>query len=334
MQLVRTMSEVTGPLLSIEDLRVSYKSRFGQVDAVRGVTFNLGHGEAVGIVGESGCGKTAMILGALRLLLEPPAVVTGARVRLNQVDLLNGSIRDRREALGTSVGVVFQDPLTFLNPLMRIGQQIVEGPRFHQGLSRKEAREKAHELLGLVGMPDAERRADEYPHQLSGGMRQRALIAMALAGNPQLLVADEPTTALDVTVQAQILSLVRDIRESRNMALLWVSHDIAVIGRVAKRVLVMYAGRVVEDARVRDILMRPLHPYTEALIDAIPRVGKEQSRLETIPGSPPDLTRTIRGCSFAPRCPMRQARCEVEVPELIEVRPGHRVACWVRSEAS
>jgi peptide/nickel transport system ATP-binding protein len=328
------MSEVTGPLLSIEDLRVSYKSRFGQVDAVRGVTFNLGHGEAVGIVGESGCGKTAMILGALRLLLEPPAVVTGARVRLNQVDLLNGSIRDRREALGTSVGVVFQDPLTFLNPLMRIGQQIVEGPRFHQGLSRKEAREKAHELLGLVGMPDAERRADEYPHQLSGGMRQRALIAMALAGNPQLLVADEPTTALDVTVQAQILSLVRDIRESRNMALLWVSHDIAVIGRVAKRVLVMYAGRVVEDARVRDILMRPLHPYTEALIDAIPRVGKEQSRLETIPGSPPDLTRTIRGCSFAPRCPMREVRCEVEAPELIEVRPGHRVACWVRSEAS
>jgi peptide/nickel transport system ATP-binding protein len=334
MQLVRTMSEVTGPLLSIEDLRVSYKSRFGQVDAVRGVTFNLGHGEAVGIVGESGCGKTAMILGALRLLLEPPAVVTGARVRLNQVDLLNGSIRDRREALGTSVGVVFQDPLTFLNPLMRIGQQIVEGPRFHQGLSRKEAREKAHELLGLVGMPDAERRADEYPHQLSGGMRQRALIAMALAGNPQLLVADEPTTALDVTVQAQILSLVRDIRESRNMALLWVSHDIAVIGRVAKRVLVMYAGRVVEDGRVRDILKRPLHPYTEALIDAIPRVGKEQSRLETIPGSPPDLTRTIRGCSFAPRCPMREVRCEVEAPELIEVRPGHRVACWVRSEAS
>jgi peptide/nickel transport system ATP-binding protein len=332
MQLVRTMSEVTGPLLSIEDLRVSYKSRFGQVDAVRGVTFNLGHGEAVGIVGESGCGKTAMILGAL--LLEPPAVVTGARVRLNQVDLLNGSIRDRREALGTSVGVVFQDPLTFLNPLMRIGQQIVEGPRFHQGLSRKEAREKAHELLGLVGMPDAERRADEYPHQLSGGMRQRALIAMALAGNPQLLVADEPTTALDVTVQAQILSLVRDIRESRNMALLWVSHDIAVIGRVAKRVLVMYAGRVVEDGRVRDILKRPLHPYTEALIDAIPRVGKEQSRLETIPGSPPDLTRTIRGCSFAPRCPMREVRCEVEAPELIEVRPGHRVACWVRSEAS
>jgi oligopeptide/dipeptide ABC transporter ATP-binding protein len=327
MQLVRTM-------LSIEDLRVSYKSRFGQVDAVRGVTFNLGHGEAVGIVGESGCGKTAMILGALRLLLEPPAVVTGARVRLNQVDLLNGSIRDRREALGTSVGVVFQDPLTFLNPLMRIGQQIVEGPRFHQGLSRKEAREKAHELLGLVGMPDAERRADEYPHQLSGGMRQRALIAMALAGNPQLLVADEPTTALDVTVQAQILSLVRDIRESRNMALLWVSHDIAVIGRVAKRVLVMYAGRVVEDGRVRDILKRPLHPYTEALIDAIPRVGKEQSRLETIPGSPPDLTRTIRGCSFAPRCPMREVRCEVEAPELIEVRPGHRVACWVRSEAS
>ncbi len=322
------------PLLSVEDLHISYKSRFGTVEAVRGISFDVAHGEAIGIVGESGCGKTAMVLGALRLLLEPPAAITGERVSLDGTDFLHGSVKQRRSALGERVGVVFQDPLTFLNPLMRVGQQIVEGVRFHRGLTRKEADAKVVELLQQVQMPDAERRANEYPHQLSGGMRQRALIAMALAGDPQLLVADEPTTALDVTVQAQILSLVADVRRARDMALMWVSHDIAVVARVADRVLVMYAGRVVEDGPVRDVLQRPRHPYTRALIGAIPRVGNDQPRLETIAGSPPDLSKPIKGCSFAPRCPDRIAKCGEDSPELEAVSTKHRVACWVASESS
>jgi oligopeptide/dipeptide ABC transporter ATP-binding protein len=327
------MADATS-LLSVEDLHITYKSRFGTVDAVRGVTFDVGHGEAIGIVGESGCGKTAMILGALRLLLEPPAVVSGTRASLGETDLLRGPVKERRMVLGQRVGVVFQDPLTYLNPLMKIGQQIIEGVRFHQGLSRHNADDRAVELLQQVGMPDAERRVNEYPHQLSGGMRQRALIAMALAGNPQLLVADEPTTALDVTVQAQILSLVAEVREAREMALMWVSHDIAVVARVAERVLVMYAGRVVEDGPVREVLQHPSHPYTRALIGAIPRVGHDQPRLETIAGSPPDLTKPIKGCSFAPRCPDRVARCSEESPAFDCVGPEHRVACWVALESS
>jgi oligopeptide/dipeptide ABC transporter ATP-binding protein len=322
------------PLLSVEDLHISYKSRFGTVNAVRGVSFDVAQDEAIGIVGESGCGKTAMILGALRLLLEPPAEVTGLRVCLDGTDLLHGPVKERRNVLGQRVGVVFQDPLTFLNPLMRVGQQIIEGVRFHQGLRRKEADEKVLELLQQVQMPDAERRVNEYPHQLSGGMRQRALIAMALAGDPQLLVADEPTTALDVTVQAQILSLVSDVRKARDMALMWVSHDIAVVARVAERVLVMYAGRVVEDGPVREVLQRPSHPYTRALIGAIPRVGNDQPRLETIAGSPPDLSKPIKGCSFAPRCPDRVAQCAEESPELANIGTKHRVACWVAMESS
>ena len=321
------------PLLSLEDLHISYKSRFGTVEAVRGVSFDVAHGEAIGIVGESGCGKTAMVLGALRLLLEPPAAVTGERISLDGTDLLHGAVKQRRTVLGQRVGVVFQDPLTFLNPLMRVGQQIVEGVRFHRGLTRKDADAKVLELLQQVQMPDAERRANEYPHQLSGGMRQRALIAMALAGDPQLLVADEPTTALDVTVQAQILNLVADVRRARDMALMWVSHDIAVVARVADRVLVMYAGRVVEDGPVREVLQHPRHPYTRALIGAIPRVGSDQPRLETIPGSPPDLSKPIKGCSFAPRCPDRITRCGDSTPELETVGMKHRVACWVASES-
>ena len=328
------MPEAGTVSLSVTDLHVRYRARFGEVDAVRGVTFQVRTGEAIGIVGETGCGKTATILGALRLLSEPPAVVTGAEATLGGVDLLHGSARERRSVLGASVGVVFQDPLTFFNPLVRVGRQITEGVRYHSGLRRNAAQDRAVDLLRQVGMPDPERCSHQYPHQLSGGMRQRALIAMALAGEPQLLVADEPTTALDVTVQAQILRLVRTVRQHRDMSLLWVSHDIAVVAGVADRVLVMYAGLVVEDAPVRAVLARPRHPYTQALIGSIPKVGERQRRLTTIPGSPPDLTRPIRGCSFADRCPSRIARCAQEAPDLVSVDPAHRVACWVAGEDS
>jgi oligopeptide/dipeptide ABC transporter ATP-binding protein len=321
-------------VFAVSDLRVTYQGSAGHIDAVRGVSFSVGAGEAVGVVGETGCGKTATILGALRLLAEPPATVTGDYSVLDGTDLLAATRRQRREALGRKVGVVFQDPLTYLNPLIKIGHQISEGTRQHLGLGRAAASGRALELLAQVGVPDPERVADGYPHQLSGGMRQRALIAMALACAPRVLVADEPTTALDVTVQAQILDVVGEIRRQRDLALLWVSHDLAVIAQVADRILVMYAGVVVEDGPSGEVLRQPRHPYAQALVGAIPKVGAGRVRLTTIPGKPPELSQPVTGCPFAPRCPARIDRCEEAAPELVPVAAGHRVACWVALEAA
>ncbi len=317
-------------VFAVSDLRVTYDSpSAGRVEAVRGVSFSVAEGEAIGVVGETGCGKTATILGALRLLAEPPAAVSGQYAALDGVNLLAATRRQRRDVLGSKVGVVFQDPLTYLNPLIKVGAQVCEGTRRHLGLSRSAASSRALELLRQVGVPDPDRVADGYPHQLSGGMRQRALIAMALSCEPAVLVADEPTTALDVTVQAQILDVVGEIRRQRDLALLWVSHDLAVIAQVAERILVMYAGVVVEDGPSAEVLRRPRHPYAKALVGAIPKIGAERVRLTTIPGKPPELSKPIRGCAFAPRCAARIARCEYEAPELVSVSPAHRVSCWV-----
>jgi oligopeptide transport system ATP-binding protein len=324
----------TETLLSVRDLRIDYRTALGVAQAVRGVSFDLHRGEAVGVVGESGCGKTATILGALRLLPEPPARISGGQVRFDGRDLDEAGARERRRLLGSNVGVVFQDPLTSLNPLMRIGAQVSEGPRYHFKQTKAEARENALGMLQQVRIPDPERRADEYPHQLSGGMRQRAMIATALAAGPSLLVADEPTTALDVTVQAQILNLVRRFRRDHGTSLLWISHDIAVVAGMVDRIIVMYAGKIVEEGAVKQILGSPAHPYTKALLASVPRVGSARQRLASIAGAPPDLLNPPPGCPFYARCPVRVDRCLTQPPDLYPVGDRHRAACLLLEPAA
>jgi oligopeptide transport system ATP-binding protein len=324
----------TDLVFSVRDLQVNYRTSLGTARAVRGVSFDLRRGEAVGIVGESGCGKTATVLGALHLLAEPPAQINATSIMLDGQDLLNASSRSRRQLLGKKVGVVFQDPLTSLNPLMRIGSQVSEGPRYHLNLSKSAARDVALKMLRQVRMPDADRRADEYPHQLSGGMRQRAMIATALAAGPGLLVADEPTTALDVTVQAQILNQVRRLRQEQAMSLLWISHDIAVVAGMVDRIIVMYAGKVVEEGSVKQIIGSPQHPYTKALLASVPRIGGPRERLATIAGAPPDLLDPPAGCAFYARCQVHQDRCAEAQPRLHDVGATQRAACLLLESAS
>ena len=320
----------TAPVIfEVQDLSVEFRTGARVARAVNGVSFAVRAGERVGIVGESGCGKTASLLAALRLLPTPPAVVTSGRVLLDGTDLLALPARELREVLGRDVAMVFQDALSSFNPVLRIGRQVAEGARRHEGLGRAEARERAVSMLRRVGIPDPATRVDQYPHQLSGGMRQRAMIAMALASSPRLLVADEPTTALDVTVQAQVLDMVRDLTD---LGLIWVSHDLGVVAGLADRVVVMYAGSVVEEGDVRQVFHRPRHPYTQGLLDSVPRFrDPERSRLRAIPGLPPDLTALPPGCAFYDRCPARQDVCRTERPQLVEVAIGHRAACWVQA---
>lgn len=323
------------PLLEVENLRVAF--RFGRdrwLSAVEGVSFSLELGETVALVGESGCGKSATALALFRLLPEETARVSADRLVFDGVDLLTAAEATLRSLRGRRVGYVFQEPMTALNPVYPIGEQIAETLRVHRGLSRAEARAAAEEALRRVHMPSPRERMDAYPHQLSGGMRQRALIAMAIACSPKLLILDEPTTALDVTVQAQILDLFRELQETLGVALLLITHDLGVVAEIADRVLVMYAGHLVEEAPVEELFERPLHPYTRGLLNSMPRADGTQKRLEAIPGTVPDLGERPAGCPFAPRCSWVQPECRQAVPPL-EPQPTveHRVRCFALLES-
>jgi peptide/nickel transport system ATP-binding protein len=311
-------------LLDVEELSVRFDTDDGPVHAVDRLSLTLGESEVLGVVGESGCGKSVSFMSLLRLLPET-ATVAGA-ARFEGVDLLRASRSRLREIRGRQIAFVFQEPMTSLNPAFKVGNQIGEVLRRHLGLSRGDARSRAIELLRLVRIPSPERRVDEYPHQLSGGMRQRVMIAMALACDPKILIADEPTTALDVTIQAGILDLMRDIRERLGTAIVLITHNLGVVADVADRVVVMYAGRKVEEAPVHELFARPQHPYTNGLLGAVPRPGA--GRLREIPGRVPSLAELPRGCAFAPRCPRADEVTRSNVPELRSVGPGHSVACF------
>jgi len=317
-------------LLEVRDLRVEFDTPEGIVHAVNGISYQLHKGETLGIVGESGSGKSVSVLSIMRLLPMPPARIVDGEIYFQGRNLLELSEPEMRRIRGRHIAMVFQDPMTSLNPVLTVGYQIMEPLQLHLGMNKKQARERAAELLAMVGIPEPHKRLDDYPHQFSGGMRQRAMIAMALACQPTLLIADEPTTALDVTIQAQIVDLVKRLRDELGMALIWITHDLGVVAGLADRVIVMYAGSIMEEAPVDDLYERPQHPYTRALLRSLPRMdSRAGERLESIPGTPPDMLHPPRGCPFAPRCAHAQPRCHAERPPLFEVRPGHRVACWL-----
>ena len=318
---------MSAPLLEVRDLFTQFHTDDGVVRAVDGVSFDVAAGETVAVVGESGSGKSVTALSILRLVPEPPGRIAGGSIRFRGAELLELPAAGMRAIRGREISMVFQEPMTSLNPVFPCGEQIAEAVRVHEGASRAAARARAIEMLRKVGVPSPEQRADEYPHQLSGGMRQRVMIAMALACRPALLIADEPTTALDVTVQAQILELLERLQEELGMAVLLVTHDLGVVAETADRVVVMYAGQVVETATVEDLFQAPRHPYTAGLLASRPRLGERHERLRVIPGSVPDPLDPPSGCRFHPRCPCAIERCVVEMPALEEIRPGHRARC-------
>ena len=321
-------------LLSVKDLVTRFHTDHGTVRAVNGVSFDLQRGEALGIVGESGSGKSVTALSMLGLIQGPAGEVARGSVRLNGRELTSLSRREWRAVRGREIGMVFQDPSTSLNPVLTVGYQLMEAVRHHEGLSKAAAADRAAETLELVGIPNPRSRLSDYPHQFSGGQRQRVMIAMALALEPDVLIADEPTTALDVTIQAQVVELVQELRGRLGMAIIWITHDLGLVAGLVDRVLVMYAGRVAEEAPVRDIFERPAHPYTRGLLAAMPSWDDAVSqRLEAIEGQPPDLTRIpAAACAFAPRCPLVAERCLEELPGLLPAGPGRSSACWRLSE--
>jgi oligopeptide transport system ATP-binding protein len=318
-------------LLRIENLTTRFYTDDGIVNAVNGVSYTLKEGETIGVVGESGCGKSVHALSLMRLIPSPPGKIVDGQVFFHDRDLLKISMDEMRKVRGGEIAMIFQDPMTSLNPVMTVGNQIMEVLRLHAGMDDEQAIDRAGELLDLVGIPEARKRLSSYPHELSGGMRQRAMIAMALAGNPQILIADEPTTALDVTIQAQIIELVKRLRDMIGMTIIWITHDLGIMAGLAERMLVMYAGHIVEKAPVKVLYGNPCHPYTLGLLKSIPRAdtGKRDQRLIPIIGRPPDLLSTPRGCPFLPRCPYAIDRCVEENPTLQEVGPEHEIACWI-----
>jgi peptide/nickel transport system ATP-binding protein len=321
------------PLLEIEDLRTYFFTRDAVVRAVDGVSLQVAEGETLAIVGESGCGKSVTSLSILRLIASPPGRIVSGAIRFEGVDLLGLDESDMRRIRGNDISMIFQEPMTSLNPVLTIGRQIGETLMLHQRLDRRAALQRAVEMLRLVQIPEPERRVGEYPHQLSGGMRQRVMIAMALACNPKLLIADEPTTALDVTIQAQILDLMRELKRKTGAAIVLITHDLGVVAEMAQRVIVMYAGRKVEEAAVAELFARPLHPYTLGLLTSIPKLGAtltqvEPERLTEIPGTVPSLREEIKGCAFAPRCAFATQRCHDEAPVLETKAPAHIAACF------
>jgi len=302
----------------------------GTVHAVNGVSFEVASGETLGIVGESGCGKSVSMLSIMRLLPQPPAKVSAERIRFQDKDLLSVSEAEMQAIRGKQIAMVFQDPMTSLNPVLTIGFQLMEPLRDHLKLSHEEARERAVDLLQLVGIPNPRDNLESYPFQFSGGMRQRVMLATSLACNPSLLIADEPTTALDVTIQAQMVTLVERLQDQVGMALIWITHDLGVVAGIADRVIVMYAGYIVEMSPVDDLYANPLHPYTFALLRSLPQIDKKlDKKLETIDGLPPDLLELPKGCPFAVRCSFVKNICHEEMPILKEVQPGRQIACWV-----
>jgi peptide/nickel transport system ATP-binding protein len=324
------------PVLEVERLQTYLFTRLGIVKAVDDVSFAVRRGETLAIVGESGCGKTMTALSLLRLVPDPPGRIVGGAIRLDGRDLVPLNEAAMRAIRGDDISMIFQEPMTSLNPVMTVGAQIGETIRLHQDLSRAAARNKAIEMLRLVHIPDPAQRAREYPHQLSGGMRQRAMIAMALACNPRVLIADEPTTALDVTIQAQILDLILDLQQKLGTAVVLITHDLAVVAETAQRVVVMYAGKKVEEAEVEELFGAPLHPYTHGLLASIPRLeiiagepaAAANARLKEIPGVVPALSNLPPGCAFAPRCAFADARCRAAAPPYEQKRPAHWAACW------
>jgi len=323
-------------LLRVRELVTSFRTDAGTLRAVDEVSFDVPRAATVALVGESGCGKSVTALSILRLVASPPGRIESGRVELDGRDLLGLPEREMRAVRGNDVSMIFQEPMTSLNPVYSVGWQIMEAIRLHRKKSRRDARARAVELLRLVGIPEPETNVDAYPHQLSGGQRQRVMIAMALACEPKLLLADEPTTALDVTIQAQILELLRELQQRLAMSILLITHDLGVVAENASHVVVMYAGRVVERAPVAAIFARPMHPYTRGLLESIPRVGREaragSRRLRTIEGMVPDLRALPPGCRFADRCPMRVERCTSEEPPLDEAAPGRLSRCWRAAE--
>jgi oligopeptide/dipeptide ABC transporter ATP-binding protein len=327
----------TEPILRVEDLHTTFHTREGIVHAVDGVSFSLAKGEMLGVVGESGCGKSVTALSILRLIPTPPGKVAGGGIFFNGQNLLELPLRKMQGIRGNEISMIFQEPMTSLNPVLSVGRQISEAIVLHQGLSNKDALAKSVDMLRLVRIPSPEQRVREYPHQLSGGMRQRVMIAMALSCNPKVLIADEPTTALDVTIQAQILALMNDLRDKLGTAVMLITHSLGVIAETAQRVVVMYAGRKVEEAPVESLFRAPQHPYTVGLMASIPRLtangdgpksGSTRRRLAEIPGMVPSLRDRPAGCLFAPRCGYSTERCHRESPPLEEKSPNHWAACW------
>ena len=325
----RLMPGSSGAMLRVRGLRTRFLTDQGVVHAVNGVSFSVRRGETLALVGESGCGKTAAMLSVMRLLPARRAHVEADEVSFRGRNLLALDDEGMRRVRGAEMAMIFQDPRASLNPVLTIGRQLIESLQVHRGLARREARERAVELMDSVGIPSPSERIDDYPHQFSGGMCQRVTIAMALACNPDLLIADEPTTALDVTVQAQILELVGELTAERRMAVIWISHDLSVVASLADRVAVMYAGSIVETASADRLFDAPVHPYTRGLLASLPTLGNgARKRLTAIPGQPPDMISTPRGCAFAERCPHAFALCRREAPPLLAVGEGARAACW------
>ena len=320
-------------LLDVKNLKTYFFTDEGVVRAVDGVDLYIEKGETLGVVGESGCGKSVTALSIMKLIPQPPGKIVEGEILYNGTNLVDLPASQMRKIRGKEISMIFQEPMTSLNPVFTCGEQIAEALRLHEGLGRRAAMDKTVEMLKLVHIPNAERRVKEYPHQLSGGMRQRIMIAMALSCNPKLLIADEPTTALDVTIQAQILELLNELKVKLKMAVMLITHDMGVIAETAQRVVVMYAAKVAEEAAVGDLFKEPLHPYTQGLLRSIPRIdlaATERRRLETIPGTVPTLRGEIApGCRFAPRCPFVKSVCTEKDPVIKEVKPGHKVACWL-----
>ncbi|MGG7620952.1 ABC transporter ATP-binding protein [Bacillus coreaensis] len=317
------------PVLDVKQLQTTFFSSDGEIPAVDQISFSVNKGEILGIVGESGCGKSVTSLSIMKLIPQPPGKITNGEIWLNGENLVQASEKRMREIRGNEVAMIFQEPMTSLNPLFTIGNQLIEGVRIHKKMNKKEARSEAIQMLKLVGLPRAEQIIDEYPHQLSGGMRQRVMIAMALSCHPRLLIADEPTTALDVTIQAQILALMKDLNEKLDTAIVMITHDLGVVADLCQRVIVMYAGKIVEEAEVRDIFKNPKHPYTMGLLQSVPDVREKQERLYSIPGNVPKPGSIQKGCRFAARCDKAHDRCYIEDPKLYQLGNGQSVRCFL-----
>jgi dipeptide transport system ATP-binding protein len=319
-------------ILQVKDLQVSFSTYGGEVQAVRGVSFDLHKGETLAIVGESGCGKSVTSQSIMRLIPDPPGRIKGGEILFRNQDLIKLKEPELRKFRGANISMIFQDPMTALNPTLTIGEQIMEGIMEHEKISRAQAKKAAIEMLQLVGIPSPEARLKQYPHQFSGGMRQRIVIAMALICSPDVLIADEPTTALDVTIQAQILELFRDIQKKTGVSIILITHDLGVVAQVADRVAVMYAGKIVEIGSRREIFYRPQHPYTAGLLQSVPRLDIEKAELVPIPGTPPDLFSPPVGCAFAPRCKYSMEVCERVYPVQSSLSNNHHVDCWLQDE--
>jgi oligopeptide/dipeptide ABC transporter ATP-binding protein len=317
-------------LLEVRNLKTYFHTQDGVVKAVDGVSYDVNRGETIALVGESGCGKTVSALSILRLVAEPSGKIVSGEILFDGVDLLQLSTEEMRKMRGEKISIIFQEPLTSLNPVLTIGRQISEGLEFHKNITRQEGMQEAVHLLKLVGIPHPERRIYDYPHQFSGGMRQRAMIAIAISCRPQLIIADEPTTVVDVTIQAQLLELIRNITQELNTALILITHNLGIVARYARRVFVMYAGNIVEHGKAIDVYHSPYHPYTAGLLSSVPRLDEpRKTRLSPIEGQPPDLIAPPIGCSFQARCAYSVDRCLKEKPPLIEITPNHYAACWV-----